>query len=101
MHDIDQALVIRIALFVAREITEIRTGGEKCVHTLNGRDLARLLRAADSLNHLDQHHVVVNRIAVTAWNRAPEIRRIGLSLSLAALAERRKVGPVASCLAFL
>src|SRR6185312_6514188 len=101
VDNVDEALVVGRALAIAREIAEVSAGGEDRIHARNCCDLPRVLRALDSLDHLDQHDVLVDRVAIAAGHAAPHIRIERLSAAVAALAERREVGPVASGLPFL
>ena len=66
MHNIDQALVIGFALFVARKIAEISAGRKHSIDAGNLRDLVGLRSAAYGFDHLDQNHVVVDSVAIAA-----------------------------------
>lgn len=54
-------------------MAEIPAGGKYGVYTRNCRDLASLRSTANSLDHLDQNHILVNRIPIPARNRTPEV----------------------------
>src|SRR5579885_1015878 len=101
MHDVDQAFIIRITHGVARKIAEISAGGENRRHPGNRRDFASRRRAVKRLDHLDQNDVVVPGFAIAARNVAPKLRAERLPTPAAALAERRKHGPVARLCSFL
>src|SRR5581483_2528494 len=101
MHNVDQPLVVGITLFVAGKIAEISAGGKYRVYTRNCRDLASLGSAANSLDHLDQNHILVNRIPIPARNSTPEIGGEGRTAALAAFANRREIGPIPCCGTFL
>ena len=95
VDDVDRALVVRRALTEAGEVAEIAAGGEYRVDAGHLRDLVRILQSVEGLDHLDQHDVVVDRVAIAAWHVAPHSRIERLPAAVAAAAERRKVGPVA------
>src|SRR5262249_23694493 len=73
MHDVDLALVIRVALPVAGKIPEVAARGKNRVHSRNLGDLIGVLEALEGLDHEDQDHIVVDRIAITTWDITPHV----------------------------
>src|SRR6266481_3416671 len=95
VHDVDLALVVRIALLVAGEIPEIAARGKDRVHPRNLGDLVGILEAFQRLDHQDQHYVVVDGVPVAAGHVTPHVRIEGKPAAETALTQRRKIGPVA------
>src|SRR3954463_8473792 len=88
MDSIDQPLIGGRSLLVAREIAQISAGREQRRHTGNRRNFARIFHTFDGLNHFDEYDIVVDRIAISARNVAPDFE--GLATALAALPEGGK-----------
>src|ERR1700733_3447703 len=94
MHDIDQPLIIRCSLLVAREIAQISAGREDRGDAWNRSDFARVPGAIQGLDHFYQHNIVVDGVAIPARNIAPHLGIEGLAATLAALPARREHSPV-------
>src|SRR5262245_3801726 len=94
MHDVDGALIIRLALTKTREVTEITTGRE------NGSDAGYLCNSVGILqpfkrfDHQNQHDIVIDRVSVAARNVSPHGCVEGLPATVAASSKGRKVSPV-------
>src|SRR4029077_2219080 len=97
VHSVDQPLIVGRTLPVPREVTQITAGREYRGYAPNRGDFARVLHAVDRLDHLDQHNVVVDRVAIPAGDAAPYLRIEGLPSSAAPLTKRREIGPVPRC----
>src|SRR5262249_18455023 len=95
MHDVDLAFVVRVALPITSEIPKIAAGGKNRVHPRHLGDLVGVLEAFECLDHQDQNHVIVDGVAIAARHASPYILIESRSAAETALAERRKVGPVA------
>src|SRR6188474_660669 len=95
VDDVDQPLVVRRALRVARKVAEVARGREERRHAGNLGDLGGVLHAFEGLDHQDQDKVVVDRLAVSAWHAAIHVGRKRIAAAVAAPAERREERPVA------
>src|SRR5262249_38247607 len=87
---IDQALIVRRALRVSGEVSQVAAGCENRGHTGNPGDFVGVLDTFQRFDHDNQHDVVIDSGAITAWYVAPHRRVKGLAATLAALAERRE-----------
>src|SRR5450631_2205557 len=95
VDDVDEALIVGRAFSVAGEISQVAAGGKDRGDAGNGCDLWCVLHSIDRLDHLDEHHVLVDGVAIAAGNAAPHFGFEGLATSETALAKGRKHGPVA------
>ncbi len=94
MDDVDLALIVRVALLVAGEIPEVAARCKDRVDALDLRDFVGVFQAFERFDHQNENDVVVDRIAITARDAAPHVRIESIPAAEAALAERRKIGPV-------
>ena len=63
VHDIDGALVIRIALFETGEIADVTTGGEDGGNTRHLGDFIGVFQTLQRFDHQNQHQVIVDGVA--------------------------------------
>src|SRR5262249_34469382 len=96
MDNVDLPLVIRIALLVATEIPEIPARSKNRVYARNLGDFVGVLQSFKGFDHQNQHHIVIDGVAVAARHIPPHIRIESSPAAETALTQRRKVGPV-SC----
>src|SRR5215472_4366033 len=96
MDNVDLPFVIRIALLVATKIPEIAARSKNRVYARNLGDLVGVLQSFKGFDHQDQHHIVIDGVAVAARHIPPHIRIESSPAAETALTQRRKVSPV-SC----
>src|ERR1700733_15602343 len=92
VYYVDQPFVVGCALLIAREIAQISAGCKDRGHTRNGGDFACRHRAVERLDHLDEHNVVIDGIAIPTRDIPPHRRIKSLSATQAAFSERWEHG---------
>ena len=94
VNDVDRPLVIRRALPITREVTQIPTGCENGCYAWDLGDFVGVLEALEGFDHQDQHNIVVDRLSITARHSTPHRGVERLAAAIAAPSERWKVSPV-------
>ena len=69
MHDVDLALIVRIARLVAGVIAQIAGRGEDGVNARKRRDLVGIRQARQRLDHHRQDKVVIDGVAIARPER--------------------------------
>src|SRR5262249_33984499 len=88
-------LVVWSPLPEPAKVPEVAARRENSTDAGHFRDLIGVFQTFECFDHQDQHDVVVDSVAVTAWYAAPHAGVEGLATAVTAAPKRRKVGPIA------